>query len=439
MPTAAAVHVPLPTPYGVFDVHALEQPSGFVYLAMVLGDVAGDDVLVRLHSECLTGDALGSLRCDCGIQLRQSLRMIAAEQRGVLVYVTGHEGRGIGLLNKLRAYVAQDHGADTVDANHQLGLPADTRDYGDAAVVLAALGVRTVRLLTNNPLKVSGLRAAGTVIDSVVPLPTSPHHRNAGYLSTKAARMGHVAPAGTTLTSATSDALDVVGLLGHGRPDSDRPRVILKYAQTLDGRIATSTGDARWISGEGERRISHALRAACDAVMVGVGTVVTDDPQLTVRMVTGASPTRVVLDSTLRTPADALVLHDDAPTTIITTERSDPSRREQLRRNGVSVEVVGERGGRVDLRQALARLRGRGVDALLVEGGAAVITALLRDGLVDRLITSIAPVLIGEGTSAVGALDITRIADGITLTNRSIVMVDDDVLVAGDVVARPGG
>ena len=120
-------------------------------------------MLVRLHSECLTGDALGSLRCDCGIQLRHALRIIAAERRGVLVYATGHEGRGIGLVNKLRAYVAQDSGADTVDANLVLGLPVDSRDYTEAAAVLAALGVRSIRLLTNNPRKVSGLRAAGAV------------------------------------------------------------------------------------------------------------------------------------------------------------------------------------------------------------------------------------------------------------------------------------
>jgi 3,4-dihydroxy 2-butanone 4-phosphate synthase/GTP cyclohydrolase II len=428
-----AVRVPLPTPYGVFDVHAFEQPSGYVYVAMVLGDVAGDDVLVRLHSECLTGDALGSLRCDCGVQLRQSLRIIAAEGRGVLVYATGHEGRGIGLLNKLRAYIEQDRGADTVDANHQLGLPADTRDYREAATVLAHLGVQSIRLLTNNPRKVEGLRSAGTIVAAVVPLPTAPHHRNAGYLSTKAARMGHVSPAGTALSTVPGDAVDVLGLLGEVRAHPGRPRVVVKYAQTLDGRIATSTGDARWISSEGERRVSHALRAACDAVLVGVGTIIADDPQLTVRMVPGASPARVVLDSTLRTPPDALVLRDDAPTTIITTEQSDPERRAELRRAGVNVEVVDSRDGRVDLDQALGRLHGMGIEAVLVEGGSEVITALLRDGLVDRLIASIAPVVIGTGTSAVGQLDITSIADGISLRNRSILVVDDDVLIAGDV------
>ncbi len=295
---------------------------------------------------------------------------------------------------------------------------------------LEALGIRSIRLLTNNPRKVSGLRNAGMVIDSVVPLPTSPHLRNAGYLSTKTERMGHVPPGGPS---------DVLALLGSARPRPERPRVVVKYAQTLDGHIATSTGDSRWISGEDERRVSHALRAACDAVMVGVGTVIADDPQLTVRMVAGASPARVVLDSALRTPLDAVVLGDDAATTIVTTDRADPARRAELQRRGVRVEVVPAKDGRVDIRAALARLRCLGIETLLVEGGAAVITELLRARVIDRLIVSVAPVLIGTGTAAVGALDITRIADGIRLTNRTTVTIGDDVLMACDVQNAESG
>lgn len=427
---------PLPTPYGTFEIRAFEQPSGHIYVAMVLGTIAdGDDILVRLHSECLTGDVLGSLRCDCGVQLRTALRTIAAERRGVLLYVIGHEGRGIGLLNKLRAYVAQDEGADTVDANTALGLPIDSRDFTDAAAVLAELEVRTIRLLTNNPVKVRELRAAGVDVRSVVPLPSAPHLRNLAYLTTKATRLGHVSPTGAPLQQSPDgdETVDVMELLGPVRARQDRPFVALKYAQTLDGRIATSTGDARWISGEAERRVSHALRAACDGVMVGVGTIVADQPQLTVRSVSGASPTRIVLDSGLRLPMSSRVLDIDAPTTIITTARSDPDRRRELQGRGVRVEVVAEHDGRVDLGAALARLRSVGMDSILVEGGASVITSLLAERLVDRIIAGVAPIVIGDGTQAVGALGVTRIADGIHLTNRAMFPIGDDVVLAWDV------
>jgi GTP cyclohydrolase II len=279
--------VTLPTSHGLFDARAFACDSGLVYLALTKGDVTGrDNVLVRVHSECLTGDALGSLRCDCGIQLRMALRAIAAAGEGVLVYATGHEGRGIGLVDKLRSYVEQDRGADTVDANLAVGVPVDARHYGHSAAVLDALGVQSVRLLTNNPAKAEGLSSAGTRIAAVEPLATAPHGRNLRYLQTKERRLGHTRSAGDTFGVPVQDepAVDVSALMGTGRPP-DRPYLVLKFAQTLDGRIATATGDARWISGEAERRVSHALRAACDAVLVGVGTVIQDDPQLTVRMV----------------------------------------------------------------------------------------------------------------------------------------------------------
>jgi riboflavin-specific deaminase-like protein len=209
--------------------------------------------------------------------------------------------------------------------------------------------------------------------------------------------------------------------------------VIVKYAQTLDGRIATSSGDSKWISGDEERRLSHALRAACDAVMVGVGTVVADDPQLTVRMVPGASPMRVVLDSILRLPRNARVLDAAAWTVVATTARSNPRLRMELRSRGVGVVVVPAAPGGVDLRAALGHLRAIGVQSLLVEGGARVITSMLAEGLVDRMVVSVAPTLIGAGTEAIGDLGIATVGQGLRLSNRTVRRVGDDLLIAGDV------
>src|SRR5918911_1056382 len=149
MAVREGAQLPLGTAFGEFELHAFELPHGHVYLALVRGDLRdGRSILTRLHSECLTGDALGSLRCDCGVQLRAAARAITAEGRGVLLYATGHEGRGIGLVNKLRAYMLQDDGLDTFEANRHLGFPAEARSYLEVAASLHALGVRTVRLLT---------------------------------------------------------------------------------------------------------------------------------------------------------------------------------------------------------------------------------------------------------------------------------------------------
>jgi 3,4-dihydroxy 2-butanone 4-phosphate synthase / GTP cyclohydrolase II len=170
----------------------LDSVDGTEHIALVYGDLgAGADVLVRMHSECLTGDVFGSRRCDCGAQLEAAMVAVAAEGRGIVCYLRGHEGRGIGLLGKLRAYQLQDGGADTVDANLELGLPADARDYSIGAQVLADLGVRSVRLLTNNPAKVAGLAACGIEVRSMVPLPVTVTPENLRYLTAKRDRLGH--------------------------------------------------------------------------------------------------------------------------------------------------------------------------------------------------------------------------------------------------------
>jgi 3,4-dihydroxy 2-butanone 4-phosphate synthase/GTP cyclohydrolase II len=166
--------------------------DGIEHIAFVYGDIGdGEDILVRVHSECLTGDVFGSLRCDCGPQLEAALSAVATEGRGVVLYIRGHEGRGIGLLHKLQAYQLQDAGADTVDANLALGVPADARDYGTGAQILCDLGVRSMRLLTNNPAKRVGLEGYGLRVNGRVPLPISPNPENLRYLRTKRDRMGH--------------------------------------------------------------------------------------------------------------------------------------------------------------------------------------------------------------------------------------------------------
>jgi GTP cyclohydrolase II len=424
----------LPTPFGEWQTRAFDW-DGAVHLCMYRGEIGdGEDILVRLHSECLTGDALGSLRCDCGVQLRHAFRAIVAEGRGVLVYSTGHEGRGIGLADKLRAYMLQDEGLDTLQANEHLGYPVDRRTFADATDCLRAIGVRSVRLLSNNPEKARALAGGGIRVLRVLGLPTAAHARNVRYLTTKRDRLGHAVPMGTPVIEGVGPPVDVAALLGDVRPSGTRPYVVVKYAQTLDGRIATSTGDSRWISGEEERRVSHALRASCDAVLVGVGTVLSDDPQLSVRMVPGASPIRVLLDSTLRIPGTSRVLADDAATTIVTTDASSEERRDELRRRGISVLVVPAGPDGVDPIAALAALRGAGIQSLLVEGGARVITSFLSLGVADRLIVAIAPRVLGSGTDAVRDLGVREVAKSLRIDRRSVHLAGDDVLIAGDVV-----
>jgi len=184
----------IPTRWGEFTAYAYESLlDGEQHLALVKGAVQGEEnVLVRVHSECLTGDALGSLRCDCGPQLEDALRLIADEGMGVVVYLRGHEGRGIGLSHKLRAYNLQEQGRDTVDANLDLGLPVDGRDYGMGSQILVDLGVTTMRLLTNNPAKYGGLDGFGLQIVERVPLQSRTNPENVRYLRTKRERMGHL-------------------------------------------------------------------------------------------------------------------------------------------------------------------------------------------------------------------------------------------------------
>jgi 3,4-dihydroxy 2-butanone 4-phosphate synthase/GTP cyclohydrolase II len=180
----------LPTPEGEFQLVLYRTPDEKEHLALTLGAVAGEDILVRIHSECLTGDVLGSTRCDCGGQLHRAMEVLAQEGRGVLIYLR-QEGRGIGLHDKLRAYILQDQGFDTVEANLILGHQADEREYSAAADILRDLGVTSVRLLTNNPSKIEAMQELGIPVRSREPLHSPVTSENAGYLRAKAERLRH--------------------------------------------------------------------------------------------------------------------------------------------------------------------------------------------------------------------------------------------------------
>jgi GTP cyclohydrolase II len=186
----------LPTPWATFRLHAfVEHASGKEHLALTLGDIGnGEPVLGRIHSECLTGDALFSQRCDCGAQLEHALQKIAIEGRGALIYLK-QEGRGIGLLNKIRAYQLQDAGADTVEANHELGFDSDLRNYSLCRPILSHLGITALRLMTNNPRKIGALQEQGVAVVERIPLIVNRNPFNTRYLNTKAAKLGHLIPA----------------------------------------------------------------------------------------------------------------------------------------------------------------------------------------------------------------------------------------------------
>jgi 3,4-dihydroxy 2-butanone 4-phosphate synthase/GTP cyclohydrolase II len=362
----------------------------------------------------LTGDVLGSLRCDCGAQLGRALTAIVAEGAGVLVYLR-QEGRGIGLANKVRAYSLQDSGLDTVAANAALGLPVDAREYGGAAAILADMGLERVRLMTNNLDKSAALEEHGIRVVERVPLPALPNPVNLPYLETKATRLGHVLP----------------------REDA-RPSVTVHYAQTIDGRLATRTGDSQWISGQESLVLAHSLRASHAAVLVGAGTVAADDPRLTARLVEGPSPVRVVVDSTLRLSPEASVVTDGAaPTILATTERAPLDRRRDFARRAVEVVVVpATPDGRVDLGSLLDELGARGMATLLVEGGAGVITSMIRERRVSRLVVSIAPLVLGAGIEAIGDLDILRLRDALSFRRASFTQLGPDVIFDGELEPR---
>lgn len=397
----------IPTADGEFSLSLYENNQDDKdHLALVYGDVAGvEDVLVRVHSECFTGDVLGSLRCDCGEQLNISMRRIAEEGEGVLVYLR-QEGRGIGLLSKLRAYNLQDEGYDTVEANRMLGHGADERDYAIAATILDDLEVASVRLLTNNPEKIESLDEYGVDISKRASLEPHVNRHNAEYLRTKVNRMRHILDLGPVngASQGTEHGASLLSLRQRADKyfaETEIPFVTLTYAQSLDGSIASDDGTPLSISGEQALQFTHRLRALHDGILVGIGTVLADDPRLTVRRTEGDHPVPIILDSTLRFPRDARLLNTTGPDPLIFTGPDpEPEHRRALEREGATVlEFECAPDGGICLDEVLDTLGTRKISSVMVEGGTSVLTNFLRQQHVQRVIVTISPLFVG-GTPA---------------------------------------
>jgi len=402
----------LPNYAGTFNIILFRDPSdGKEHLALIHGNPEGDQsVLTRIHSECFTGDTLRSERCDCHDQLDLAMQLIGSERAGVLIYLR-QEGRGIGLENKLRAYQLQDQGYDTVEANLQLGRADDERSYEIAAAILDQLGIHSIRLLTNNPGKIEGLRQAGIRVTERVPLQPPVTHENRRYLETKQRKLHHLldVPAPITDHLKHPDPKEVLqqframhqSLVARRTPD--RPVVTASFAQSLDGSIALTPGESYAISSRQSLQVTHGLRAMHDAILIGIGTLLSDNPRLTVRFEDGRDPRPVIVDSTLRIPEESHILtaHTRAPL-LATTELADPHKIHAFENLGAEIlQLKATRDKKVDLRELLAALAQRNLTSVMVEGGSQILTSFFVQELVDVLVITIAPFLLG-GVRGIG-------------------------------------
>lgn len=430
----------IPTPDGEFQLlHFRNNWDDKEHLALVMGDVTDEaSLLVRVHSECFTGDVLGSQRCDCGEQLAAAMHAIAVEGRGVIVYLR-QEGRGIGLAEKLRAYNLQDQGYDTVDANLLLGHQADERDYTPAVLILQALDVRSIRLLTNNPAKVESLESQHLPVVQRVPMQPSVNQENAAYLSAKMHRMrhlldlnGHITTKATPLTPVYAPAL--AALLERAEihfQTTGRPFVTLSYAQSLDGCVAAQPGKHLDISAPESLTMTHDLRAVHDGILIGIGTALADDPSLTVRLVKGDNPQPIVVDSHLRLLDSAKLMQMPRPVWIATTDAAPSERQQALEAAGAKIlRLPGDENGRVDLAALLTRLGEMRLRSLMVEGGPSIFTSFLAARLADYAVVTVAPFWVG-GVHAVNQSISPSVEKYPRIADPHVVQVGPDVTLWG--------
>lgn len=352
----------LPTHFGDMLIKVYRKGMGAESMAIISGSPQSQSIVpVRVHSACMTAEVLGSMKCDCKSQLDYALQYIADANNGLVIYLP-QEGRGVGLVNKIRAYALQEQGLDTVDANRALGLPDDARNYNDAASILRDLGIRRIRLLTNNPLKVQALRILGIDVCERVPLPVLMNTHSLHYLKTKRARMGHLFDIGDE-----SDGFEAQS------PEMRRPVVHVNFALDRDGRTALDSGESLQLSCAQDWRRVHRLREHYSAVVVGARTWQLDTPRLTARReYLGREPHRQPERVIFAGGKDVQVIPDGRRTFVVGTSKTYL--------DGIGIEAHDH-----GVTEPLEALHRYGVQSVLVEGGLTLLRSFIREGQVDCL------------------------------------------------------
>jgi len=433
----------IPTRDGEFQLTLYENSEDEKdHLALVHGDIHDETgVLVRIHSECFTGDVLGSLRCDCGEQLNAAMRMIADHGSGIVLYLR-QEGRGIGLLSKLKAYNLQDKGYDTVDANLALGHGADERDYTIGAHILEDLGVSSVRLITNNPEKIEGLQEADLEVIERIPIQPLPNKHNLDYLHTKVDRMRHMMELGpepqwSRPHVAVADQALRQRIKLHHKERDHRPFITLSYVQRLDGSIS---GPDTWHTPaeDSARRVLHRLGAVHDAILFDVDAVLTGDSASTRHSPDEASPRLIVLDPELRLPPTASMFGLEALSPIIATnERSRPDQVDALQNVGAHILQIPCDDTGISLHALLDRLKECGLHSVFVEGRAELIAGFMQQRLVDHMAILVTHQFTGgEGASrerppSVAAAEAPAAELHTRLTDLSHRLLGEELLIQG--------
>lgn len=422
------VSASIPSKYGQFELSLFTtNQDNKEHLLLTFGSVENaDNILVRIHSECVTGDILGSLRCDCGEQLQMSMSQIAIAGCGVIIYLR-QEGRGIGLIQKLRTYNLQDQGKDTVDANLALGHKVDERSYEVAAQILKDLKIKKIRLLTNNPDKIKSLASFNLNVIDRVPLKAAIYADNAFYLLTKTIKMSHIF---------AKDELKELHERCYSCTQNRKPLVTLAYAQSLDGSISHHEKERLLLSSPESLTMTHQLRSKNDAILVGIGTILADDPLLTVRHYQGKNPQVVILDSKLRIPLSARVLKNSLPPLIFTSSKSDPIKQKQLLAMNAKIIITDDiTDGKINLTAILEKLYDLGMRTVMVEGGRRVITSFVNENQADRAIITIAPIFIG-GISVLSH-EMDSYSGFPQLKNILQYKLGKDIIIMGDIERNP--